>query len=243
MFSGLIDTSGQETTITNADGTTETVRYVTRDDLEQGLIDQGIFDAGDTFDSVLIGDIGKIDDIASARKRFLAESVMVIFKTGSLMGQTGQGMSNKDFDRFSAFIRGFTKPEDFEKSVKNFMRDQIEVNKARASLFNNPESNPAIKGLNIGFIPLTESGLVQNVVEFINKNGDENAKNKLNYFLGDESIVTLESSPQVADWTNADDTLRQEQFESWNNDPSRKDGDKFFYQIGDQIYEMKWTQN
>ena len=220
MFSDLLKTSRQTTTITNPDGTTEQVDYVSREDLEQGLIDQGIFDEGDTFDSVLIGDIGKIDDIASARKRFLAESVMVIFKTGQLMGQTGQGMSNKDFDRFSAFIRGFTKPEDFEKSVKNFMKDQIDVNKARASLFNNPESNPAIKGLNIGFIPLTESGLVQNVVEFINKNGDENAKNKLNYFLGDESIVTLESSPQEVELGLPANPHRftgtsQEEFNTW----------------------------
>ena len=166
---------------------------------------------------------------------------MIIFKTGSLMGQTGQGMSNKDFDRFSKFITGFTKFKDFEKSVKNFIRDQVDVNKSRAALFNNPESNPNVKSLvdQIGFIPLLSGGLVQNIEEFYEANGNEEGLKRLRYFMSDRSMKTPEEQPEVLDWTNLSDQERQQQYNDWQNHPSRKEGDILVFKEGDKKHRIR----
>ena len=70
MFQGLFNDSNSTDVIQSGEEQGE--RYVTREAIEQGLIREGIFDEGDTFDSILSGDLGKVGDIASARKRFLA---------------------------------------------------------------------------------------------------------------------------------------------------------------------------
>ena len=182
--------------------------YLSLEQVEALARDSNVLGEGETFTDVMkVGNLGSISDLASARKRFLAESVLLVFRTGVQEGQTGQGMSNKDFERFATFVKGFRKPEDFEASLKNFMKAQYASLNVDANLINNPAFNPKFEDFKaIGhFIPMR--GFVTTFDDYLTKINDTQAMEIRDYFTGDESRFSNASTGGGVDSvTNVFDT-------------------------------------
>ena len=154
---------------------------VSQEDIEDHLRSNGVLGEGETFQSMLNN---KTQDAASARKRFLASSVLLIFRTGRAEGQTGQGMSNKDYDRFARFLTSFKDPKNFNKSVNSFMMDKFDqIENQRTLLMEDSRVTTFTK--QYGYSPFDrDNPLALSPEEFIIKTKDSNERNgeSYNYF-------------------------------------------------------------
>ena len=67
------------------------------------------------------------------------------YKVGAAEGQTGQGMSNKDADRFRTIIRSSSDPAAFRRNLVDYVESKIdEVDTAAGSI----QDHPAVKSFN-----------------------------------------------------------------------------------------------
>ena len=74
-----------------------------------------------------------------------AKILLMAYKVGAAEGQTGQGMSNKDADRFRTIIRSSSDAATFRQSLVDYLESKIdEVDVAAASILD----HPSVKGFN-----------------------------------------------------------------------------------------------
>jgi hypothetical protein len=74
-----------------------------------------------------------------------AKILLMAYKVGAAEGQTGQGMSNKDADRFRTIIRSSSDAATFRQSLVDYVESKIdEVDVTAASILD----HPSVKGFN-----------------------------------------------------------------------------------------------
>ena len=77
-----------------------------------------------------------------------AKILLMAYKVGAAEGQTGQGMSNKDADRFKTIIRSSSDPAAFRRNLVDYVESKIdEVDTAAASI----QDHPAVKSFNTNY--------------------------------------------------------------------------------------------
>ena len=77
-----------------------------------------------------------------------AKILLMAYKVGAAEGQTGQGMSNKDADRFRTIIRSSSDPAAFRRNLVDYVESKIdEVDTAAASI----QDHPAVKSFNTNY--------------------------------------------------------------------------------------------
>jgi hypothetical protein len=119
VSSATLDISSIFSTVNDLFGGEDTT--INRSEVENRLREINFLESGQSLRDLLNQ---KITDLAGARKQFVAGAVLAIFTTGQVYGQTGQSMSNKDYDRFSKFLLGFKDSKNFFESVGTFMQRQ-----------------------------------------------------------------------------------------------------------------------
>lgn len=102
---------------------------VTQQDLERELRRNGTLQTGETIEAVAnrmsVEDIFNDEtiDLAERRRIFDAKMVLAAFRAGGMEGQSGQAMSNKDFERFSQFLNSARTNEGFKTSVGEYLNN------------------------------------------------------------------------------------------------------------------------
>lgn len=100
---------------------------VTQQDLERELRRNGTLENGETLDALAsrltVEDIfsNQTIDLAERRRVFEAKMVLAAFRAGGMEGQSGQAMSDKDFQRFTQFLNSARTEEGFRQSVGDYL--------------------------------------------------------------------------------------------------------------------------
>jgi hypothetical protein len=93
--------------------------------LENALRDRGLLAEGQTLESVANQDPSKIANLAQARAALDAKLTLLTFRTGAMEGQSGNAMSNKDFERLTTIVRSTSGPEGFKSNLTNYVRGLV----------------------------------------------------------------------------------------------------------------------
>lgn len=81
---------------------------------------------------------GQLDEIANDNRRLQAKLILMGFRVGGLEGQTGNALSNKDFERLSTVIN--SSPATFEKNLVSYISGHVDAAKdARDMIENNTD--------------------------------------------------------------------------------------------------------
>ena len=80
-------------------------------------------------DAIVSGDVQKLGDQTAM---FEASMLSLVFRAGRMEGQSGNAMSNKDFERLSEMLNVKGGYEAFEQTLRTFMADKIRVYDVKA---------------------------------------------------------------------------------------------------------------
>lgn len=127
-------------------------RTVSETDIDQIARDEGLISQGDT---VLGRFANAVRGSSNAAQLFESQVLLMAYRIGAAEGQTGQGMSNRDFDRFLRIINNSTSKDvyiqnliqfmsDKERDVDQFSRDIFEKTDVQTLATQYPD-NPALK--------------------------------------------------------------------------------------------------
>ena len=101
--------------------TGEEVKFVTEEQLLQALKDKN------TDQSFLDAIVSKdVQNLADDTARFEAAMIILAFRTGRMEGQSGNAMSNKDFDRLKKMLTTDGSIEAFSQNMRDYMKSKIE---------------------------------------------------------------------------------------------------------------------
>lgn len=95
------------------------------------LRNRGLLKAGETLED-LAGQstVGLTDDAKGLSQRkgiFEAKMILYTFRAGGLEGQSGQAMSNKDFDRLRQMLASSRTPEGFLRALQDYTNDRVQA--------------------------------------------------------------------------------------------------------------------
>jgi hypothetical protein len=116
---------------------------ISQQDFERDLRRRGVLEPGETLDAIAgrltVEDIFSDQTIALAERRrvFEAKMVLAAFRAGALEGQSGQAMSDKDFQRFAQFLNSAKTEGGFQRSVGEYLNNAYrQVMQAENDLLN-----------------------------------------------------------------------------------------------------------
>ena len=120
--------------------------------------------SGDLVDAIVSGDVQKLGDKTAM---FEASMLSLVFRAGRMEGQSGNAMSNKDFERLSEMLNVKGGYEAFEQTLRTFMADKIRVFdvKAQGVLTGPPNDFKAMYGYLPILQPTTFSDFVTQYAE------------------------------------------------------------------------------
>ena len=105
---------------TNSD-TGEPVSYITEDQFLEAMQAQGRDQS--FLDAIVSQDV---QNLADDTARFEATMIILAFRSGRIEGQSGNAMSNKDFDRLKQMLETQGSVEAFEQNLRDYMRSKIQ---------------------------------------------------------------------------------------------------------------------
>ena len=120
--------------------------------------------SGDLVDAIVSGDVQELGDKTAM---FEASMLSLVFRAGRMEGQSGNAMSNKDFERLSEMLNVKGGYEAFEQTLRTFMADKIRVFdvKAQGVLTGPPNDFKALYGYLPILQPTTFSDFVTQYAE------------------------------------------------------------------------------
>jgi hypothetical protein len=101
---------------------------VTLQQFEQAAQARNVLPGGQTLEQVASRQFGNLsmgptaENLANARSLFESKLILMTFRAGGLEGQSGNAMSNKDFDRLSQMLQSSANPEVFERNITDYVR-------------------------------------------------------------------------------------------------------------------------
>ena len=144
--------------------TGEEVKFVTQEQLVQALKaqnkDQSFLDAIVSKD---------VQNLADDTARFEAAMIILAFRTGRMEGQSGNAMSNKDFDRLKKMLTTDGSIEAFSQNMRDYMKSKIESYDDKAFGLENTGPIETFKR-NFGWSPVT---IPVSFEEFVEKRGSD----------------------------------------------------------------------
>lgn len=119
-------------------------------------------------------------DIARDTTLFEAQMVALAFRVGRLEGQSGNAMSNKDFERIQEMVgESGGDPEAFRQQLHEFMRQKIKSNDDRIQLFNTTASGYGQFEKVYGILPYEKP---QTIADFAEIRKDEELFGAIEFF-------------------------------------------------------------
>lgn len=106
---------------TGVDETGEEVSYITEEQLRSALKKQGV--GQDILDAIVSKDV---QNLADETARFQATMIILAFRSGRIEGQSGNAMSNKDFERLTDMLNTSGSIQAFTTQLRGYMRSKVE---------------------------------------------------------------------------------------------------------------------
>ena len=150
--------------------------------LEKAMRDRGLLPEDQTLESVANQDPSKITSLAQARSALDAKITLLTFRTGALEGQSGNAMSNKDFDRLSKIVNATSSPEGFKSNLTNYMRGLVYKQEDLATQLNSDTvGEPAEFKRTYGYRPVES---VQDFNTFVDSRNEPSLKGSYQRIMG-----------------------------------------------------------
>ena len=130
--------------------TGETVTYITEADFLEGMKSKGKDKS--FLDAIVSQDVQKLADETS---RFEATMIILAFRSGRIEGQSGNAMSNKDFERLTQMLETKGSVNAFTEQLRGYMKSKVQNydDKVQATMGSN--SIPGSFKYDYGFYPVT----------------------------------------------------------------------------------------
>ena len=103
------------------DETGASVTYITEDQLLSALQQQGV--GKNILDAIVSKDV---QNLADETAKFQATMVILAFRSGRIEGQSGNAMSNKDFERLTQMLNTSGSVQAFADNLRGYMRSKVE---------------------------------------------------------------------------------------------------------------------
>lgn len=112
--------------------------------------------------------------LATATSIFQSKLLLTAFRVGSLEGQGGNAMSNKDFDRIVSIVKNSSNPQTFKQGIADYMYGRVAaINDRAASLNTDTEGSVARFKQRYGYSPLAA---VKTMDQLVDSRGDQDLK-------------------------------------------------------------------
>lgn len=112
-------------------------KEVTRDQFEANLNRSGVLPNGVTVDQLEGLDLSTITNISERKALFDAKVFLLAFRSGALEGQSGQAMSDKDYQRLLKIVYASSNPETFQQQLNDYMRQGVSTLERTSNSLNN----------------------------------------------------------------------------------------------------------
>lgn len=121
--------------------------YATEQEIESGLRRAGYLNANETLEQRASRAFSLGNDansLAENAKLMEAKLLLAAVRFGAMEGQSGQGFSNKDFDRFLTIVGGgSTNVNTFARNLTDYMKGRVDSINTQARILNDPRSGLA----------------------------------------------------------------------------------------------------
>jgi hypothetical protein len=175
---------------------------LTLNEVQMELRDQGILEQGQTIQDLANTDVSTIQltdnakGLAQRKAIFEAKMILMTFRAGGLEGQSGQAMSNKDFDRLRQMLTAGGGKEAFLKATQSYVNDRVTaVSDEWGDLGEDPDMRSFQSRHN--YNPLNNEPAAKNITTLMNDaNADPRMKAGVDYLSKEYTLV---NTPVVKD--------------------------------------------
>lgn len=180
---------------------------ITLNEVQIELREQGLLEPGQTIQDLADTDVSTIalsdnaKGLAQRKAIFEAKMILFTFRAGGLEGQSGQAMSNKDFDRLRTMLTAGGGKEAFLKATQGYVNDRITaVTDEWGSLAEDPDMRSFQSRHN--YNPLNNEPAAKNITTLMNApDVDSRMKTGVDYLSREYTLVNTktEEPPVVAE--------------------------------------------
>lgn len=173
---------------------------ITLNEVQMELRDQGVLEQGQTLQDLANTDVNTLEltdnakGLAQRKAIFEAKMILMTFRAGGLEGQSGQAMSNKDFDRLRQMLTAGGGKEAFLLATQSYVNDRVTaVTTEWGALAEDPDMRSFQSRHN--YNPLNNEPAAKNITTLMNDaNADPRMKAGVEYL---NKEYTLVNTPEV----------------------------------------------
>jgi hypothetical protein len=112
-------------------------KEVTREQFEANLNSSGVLPQGLTVDQLEGLNLSSITNLSERKALFDAKVFLLAFRSGALEGQSGQAMSDKDYQRLLKIVYASSNPETFQQQLNDYVRQGVSTLERTSNSLNN----------------------------------------------------------------------------------------------------------
>lgn len=112
-------------------------KEVTREQFEANLNRSGVLPQGVTVDQLEGLDLSTITNLSERKALFDAKVFLLAFRSGALEGQSGQAMSDKDYQRLLKIVYASSNPQTFQQQLNDYVRQGVGTLERTSNSLNN----------------------------------------------------------------------------------------------------------
>ena len=171
---------------------------ITLNEYQTALRDRGLLAPGQTLESLAnqgpedILSLGNTTErVARQTAIFNAKILLMAFRSGGLEGQSGQAMSNKDFDRLSTMINASSDADTFSAALVSYVNDSVQsVRDEWNDLNNHPSITAFVNSRPGNWNPLGDGSFGVSIdTEFSSDNIDDRLKRGVEVLNGNFQLI------------------------------------------------------
>lgn len=110
---------------------------VTREEFENSLNRSGALPNGVSVDQLEGIDLNSITNLSERKALFDAKVFLLAFRSGALEGQSGQAMSDKDYQRLLKIVYASSNPQTFQQQLNDYIRQGVSTLERTSNSLNN----------------------------------------------------------------------------------------------------------
>ena len=173
--------------------TGEDVTYITQEEVLQAMQAQGRDKS--FLDAIVSQDV---QNLADETAKFEATMIILAFRSGRIEGQSGNAMSNKDFERLMQMLETKGSVDAFESQLRGYMKSKIQSYDDKTETYLGTNSNLSTFFSEYGYYPTTKPMSFQ---EFVTRRGEGDLTNAY------QNTMSVELEQATTDTVQAKGTM------------------------------------
>ena len=172
---------------------------VTKEELEAKARALNVIPDGATLEDVASGKFlgNTVNRLASNSSQLESKMLLLTFRVAGLEGQTGNALSNKDFDRFQKIVTGSVDAADFRTKLSSLVGNGITRLESEFNLINDA---PDVRNFKekFGYSPIADGRLVMRVEDQVKRLNNPKVTAAYQMLRGGEQPNQAQPEPAVA---------------------------------------------